>query len=161
MPTTSVASKKFAQASRSFFAPVSERMPRDSISATVPSSTLSVAESTDFSECTRTALPANGPGIPGFGEGAKRLTTRYLGISVAVAALALAMAASCRKSRRCIVTRYRNCLWCVLVKSAESARHKNGKHVGTHEKPSRDPQGALFALENQRDSWDCSPPRPA
>ena len=38
--------------------------------------------SMDFSECTRTALPGNGPGIPGFGEGAKWLTTRYLGMSV-------------------------------------------------------------------------------
>src|ERR1035438_6577761 len=40
MPTTSFASKKCAQASRSFFAPVSEHMPRANISRTVGSSIL-------------------------------------------------------------------------------------------------------------------------
>src|SRR5258708_2267863 len=97
-PTTSEASKRDAQASRWFFAPVSEHIPRDSISRTAGSSTLRVAVLTDLSECTRTALPANGPGIPGFGDGAKRLTTRDLGISLVVAAQALAAVASCRKS---------------------------------------------------------------
>ena len=105
IPTTSAALKNDAQASRWVFAPVSEHIPRDIISRTAGALILCVVVSTDFLECTRTARPAKGPGIPGFGEGAKRLTTWYLGISLVVAAQALATVASCKKSRRCIRTR--------------------------------------------------------
>src|SRR6185437_10828532 len=78
-PTTSLALKNPPLASRSVFAPVSERMPRDIISRTVGTSTFDVELSMHFSECTRITLPGYGPGIPGDAERGNELTTRYVG----------------------------------------------------------------------------------
>src|SRR5689334_19331688 len=75
-PTKSLALKNPPHASRSDFAPVSERMPRDIISRTVGTSTFAVVLSMHFSECTRTTLPGYGPGIPGEPERGNGVTTR-------------------------------------------------------------------------------------
>src|SRR5882757_10563226 len=79
IPTVSLGEMKWDQASWSPVAPVSSRMPRESILFTALALMLFEAASTARSLRTRTARPGYGPGKPIFPDGWKRVTMWYLG----------------------------------------------------------------------------------
>src|SRR5579872_88702 len=99
IPTTSDGAKSLRQPSRAAASPVSDAMPRRTISATTAASTFSVCGSMELAAFTDTTAPGYGPGMPGWAVGLNALTTRYFGVSCNTAAAA----GMARKVRRSII----------------------------------------------------------
>src|SRR5689334_19394355 len=94
----------FDHASLSVWAPVSERIPAESMVRTGSAFTWFRPASIASSERTRMAFPGYGPGIPGLGDGFALVTILYVGRSRSVPNSG-AEAARHRNDRRCTITR--------------------------------------------------------